>query len=804
MKRPLKILLILAAVLVALAGAAAVTVKIFLPPEKLKALAVSQADAALGRKLEMESVDFGLFTGLRIEGLRLSERPDFSKGEFLKADAFVLRFSWLPLLSKRFEAGKVLFQGLEASIKKGKDGQFNFSDLAGSGKAEPSGGAKAAGAPLALQMRTAQIKDSRISYVDERENAKAVMKVNDASVSGFALSGPFSLSVDVDVDYSAGKSRYSGSLKAKGQADMGGLEPAKMSADFTKFALKTQNKEAAGTFRFKDAASPRVEASLSLPAVDGKFLNSLAQGAGLPPGLEVPASKVECALSYAPPALEVSSFKIELAGVKVSGKASVSDVAAKNPRIRLDAGSNTFELGRLADILPALRGRGLGGTGCLKAAVEGTREAPALTAAEVKLELPPLKSKDLRALFPAEKGKPSPIPDGVELPAASLAASLNGTPSQAVLRTFSLKLPGLALSGKGTLRGMDKGGTAVSIEASAPDMDLAKLAAILPQTRSAALAGKASLTLSAHMPGGKAAAKASGTLSMAGLGVKYEGQTLSAVNGSVRFTQDSVDIQDLAGRWNNADFKLKLAASNPKAPSIEVSGSLSLLDLGALEKLAGAGGQAKPAAKAAAKAPYSGPVMKTSGSIAVDKVAHPNFNCGKASLTWSLTGVTPDFKRTDGTAKLLTAGGEAAGLLDMAKARGGVVRALVMPLIALDKARSLPIPILSSLPSLQNIPFTKIEGDYSVVKGVLEMKPFSIDGPVITLLTTGKVDLPNETTDLRAATKLPVGSIVILIKGPLAGPSIRPDISKQVNEVKEKGLEILQKQGGELLKRLFK
>src|SRR5271155_4837475 len=125
MKKIFKIVAGLAAIFVVLLAAAAVAVRVLLPSEKLKALAISEAGKSLHRTLELRSVDFGVLTGLSIQGLRLSETPDFSKGEFLTAERFTLRPEWLPLLHKEFVARRIELSGASVTAVKGSHGKFN-------------------------------------------------------------------------------------------------------------------------------------------------------------------------------------------------------------------------------------------------------------------------------------------------------------------------------------------------------------------------------------------------------------------------------------------------------------------------------------------------------------------------------------------------------------------------------------------------------------------------------------------------------------------------------------------------------
>ena len=183
----------------------------------------------------------------------------------------------------------------------------------------------------------------------------------------------------------------------------------------------------------------------------------------------------------------------------------------------------------------------------------------------------------------------------------------------------------------------------------------------------------------------------------------------------------------------------------------------------------------------------------------MDRTTHPNFECGKTTLVWNLTGVAPDMKRLAGTAKLSVAAGKAAGLLDFAAARGGMLRAVVVPLAAMQKARDLRIPGVN-IPDMQNIPFNKIEGDYSAANGVITMRPFLLDSPALAMTTTGTVDMGAQTMNLKTATKSALGQIDLAITGPFSNPSIRPNVPAQLQDA---GRKLLQDQGKALLNKFL-
>ncbi|MFI5349218.1 MAG: AsmA-like C-terminal region-containing protein [Elusimicrobiota bacterium] len=764
MKKLFKIAAAFAAIAVVLLAAAAVAIRIYLPPEKLKALAISQADKSLHRTLEVQSVKFGLLSGLSIRGLRLSETPNFSKGEFLTADSFTLSPEWLPLLHKEVVARKIELSGAIVTVVKGADGRFNFSDLttapvekkAGRSAKTVSAGpaSQAAPAALAVAVDSLRLKDVALHYADKQQGAKADLTLNGVEVDGFSLSGPFSLTLDVKADYAAAGKRYSGSFKAKGRANLGGGDQSRASADFSSLVLATQGKEVSGSLRFENANAPKISLQLRAPAMDAKFLNSSLGGAVVPDGTAVPAMEAAASLSYNPPMLDVSSFKFSAGGLDIAGSASVADINAKTPKLKLEAASNEFKLAPLLDILPQFRGAGLDGKASLK------------------------------------------------ISAASEAGGV------LVLKLLELRLGGMDAKASGTVSGIGAKTQAFNLKLETNRFSLSSLAEGVESMKQFALNGDVALSASAS--GTAASPKASGSLTLDSVAAKYQGQVLEKITGNILFTQDSVNMPQLTGRLNGGDFKLKVAASNGPAPVATVSGWLSLLDLGALQKLSAGQTPSAPAAAPArgasassapseAKAPASGPPLKTSGDITVDKTTHPNFECGKMTLNWNLTGVAADMSRLAGTAKLSVGPGKATKILDLAAARGGLVRAMVVPLMALQKAGGLHIPGLN-VPDMQNIPFTRIEGDYSAAQGVITMKPFLLDSPVIGMNTTGTVDMGAQTANLMTAVKTSLGEIDLAITGPFSNISVRPNMSQQLQST---GKQLLQNQGKALLNKFL-
>lgn len=796
MKKLLKVLAAVAAAFLLVLAAAALYIKIKFPPERIKALVVAEAQKTLHRQLEVGSVRFGMLSGLRIEGVRLSEKPDFKAGEFLAADAFVFRFAWAPLLRKKLVAHEVALEGLRATLTKRKDGTLNVSDLEGGPRkadAQPEPGAAGTGAAgaLALQVDSIRLKDAKFKYVDKGVGSEASLGIPLAKVEDFKLSGKFRFSVETELEYRAGKERRKAEVEAKGTMELAGGAQERLEADVEQLSVRSGGATLSGKLNLKNGAAPKLEGEFKSSALDSKTLAALA-GAAVPDGLQLPAMVLSFSASSAGKTLSVPSFKLETAGLSLTGKLEIPDTKAQSPRIELQAASNTFEFGPLLEIHPLTRGKGLTGNGSFKLTARGKVEAPDVPWAELHLELAAIKPETLRAL--------APVPVGIGLPAMKLDVSASKVASTLELRSVALAA--------GDLRAKVSGRVA-ELDAKEPSLRLSLETETIPFTAFAPyisgitnLRGKARLVASAE---GKASApKVEGTMDLEGAGAEFLGQKLEQFTGAVRFTETSVDIPKLTGRVNGGDLALKLSAANPKAPVVTLQGTLTVLDAGALEALMATTPGAPPASEAAKPPPYTGPVLRTTGLFAIDKITHPNFTSGKASLQWDLTGVTPEFKLMDGTAKVRVGSGKAVKLLKLAKEKGGIARAMVAPLEALDKARGLKIPGLN-VPPLEEIPFDKIEGDYAFQKGVMTMRPSLFDGPTLRAETNGTVDLPASKLDLKIAMRVSgLGNVELTARGPMDDPTVRPDLAKVENKLQEKGKELLKEQGKKLLKQFLK
>src|SRR5688572_24088889 len=107
MKKLLKILLILLAIVLVLGVVATIALRIYLPPEKAKALVLKHLSEQLKREVQLGSASVGLLSGLELSQLKVSEAPTFAKGTFLSSEQFSLKSRYCRFSRAKSSFGKL-------------------------------------------------------------------------------------------------------------------------------------------------------------------------------------------------------------------------------------------------------------------------------------------------------------------------------------------------------------------------------------------------------------------------------------------------------------------------------------------------------------------------------------------------------------------------------------------------------------------------------------------------------------------------------------------------------------------------
>jgi uncharacterized protein involved in outer membrane biogenesis len=140
-----KVIKVIVAILVALMALALVVVGVglyltnrYLQSAAFKQQALEAAHKELGAEVRIDQLKASLFSGVDLRGVTIGNPSGFS-GNLVTADAFVLRYRLLPLLSRRVEIEQLSLDKPVISLSQNDKGQWNYERI---GAAEGETGPK--------------------------------------------------------------------------------------------------------------------------------------------------------------------------------------------------------------------------------------------------------------------------------------------------------------------------------------------------------------------------------------------------------------------------------------------------------------------------------------------------------------------------------------------------------------------------------------------------------------------------------------------------------------------------------------
>ena len=121
MKKLLKILLWLVGILAVLVVLAVIGLKLFFPLEKIRAMAVDEGSARLGRPIEVAGLDISVWGGLgvELEGVRVGNPEGIDAPDLLSADRVDLKLRLLPLITGDFRVDRLIIDSPTLPIASG-------------------------------------------------------------------------------------------------------------------------------------------------------------------------------------------------------------------------------------------------------------------------------------------------------------------------------------------------------------------------------------------------------------------------------------------------------------------------------------------------------------------------------------------------------------------------------------------------------------------------------------------------------------------------------------------------------------
>ncbi|MCM2263637.1 MAG: AsmA family protein [Desulfuromonadales bacterium] len=207
MSKLIKIFLGISAFVAILLIAMVVMVKVFVTPERVKAVILPIAEQALHRSITLGEVKVGFFSGIELHDLTVGEPGE--KIPFIAADRVVLRFQLLPLLAKRVIVDEVILERPQIRLIRRVDGTLSINDLLapkpgstpaaasgappvtapGSTPAAESASPQGKPTPFTVLVTVAQIRDGRLSFVDQQVNATTELTELKLDASGISSDG---------------------------------------------------------------------------------------------------------------------------------------------------------------------------------------------------------------------------------------------------------------------------------------------------------------------------------------------------------------------------------------------------------------------------------------------------------------------------------------------------------------------------------------------------------------------------------------------------------------------------------------
>jgi Uncharacterized protein involved in outer membrane biogenesis len=201
LKKILSILLIFIALAVLICGAAFAAFRIFVPDEKLRAMLVENGRWYLERGVTLEYLSLGLFSGIELRGIAVSEWPNFKSGTFCSADRVSLKVRLLPLLHRSLSVSEVRVEKPEIHVSRDGNGDFNFVDLSRirvTSERTEAFRRKAGG--LALLIGDAEITGGTLYYADaDRKDVRVELKDIAVSARNISPGKPFEAEVGFTV-----------------------------------------------------------------------------------------------------------------------------------------------------------------------------------------------------------------------------------------------------------------------------------------------------------------------------------------------------------------------------------------------------------------------------------------------------------------------------------------------------------------------------------------------------------------------------------------------------------------------------
>jgi len=510
-----------------------VALKILYPPERIKAIAVSQLVKSLGREIKLAEASIGL-GGVSLEKLEVSEVPNFAAGTAATLKSLSLKVDLRPLLFKReFRVKELALDGLSVHIVADKDGSMNVAKGTGKSDSPEAGGAVA---PV-VSLERLSVSDGSLRYEDKASGTKASVSGLSLTASGAGLAEPFPLALKsaVTLDGKKGEIDFEGTLDPKGA----NIDAAGVAIDALVLVWEGKRYSLAGTLKPLSAPAgkltvglPALEAGgVSIPALSGTLHAAVKNGLIALTRLDLKGD--EAALKGS---VVQTKSRWTLSGLAASlgGISATLDGTYAEAGIDLRLRADELDLEKARRWVPALKEMNAAGTASVDLKAKGRTDSPAL---EGKLRLANAALNASGQALTGLNGRLSFTPETAD---AALKGALNGAAFDAQLaaRGYRTNRPKIELTG--TLAKLDLSKLPESSAAkdeAAPKQDGGKES---PASLKTLVDAKGSLTIGAIVHPRFQASKTTMLWDL-----REIGSDLSSLDGTVSFSVGAGKFEDL-------------------------------------------------------------------------------------------------------------------------------------------------------------------------------------------------------------------------------------------------------------------
>lgn len=807
------------------------------PPDRLRQMAAEAAGTRLGRRIEVAGARVSLLKGLELNGVRVSEQPDFSAGTFFSADSVRVLPRLIPLLSGQVVVRRVELDGPSIVLHRLSTDTFNFSSLGSAPTGPPAPPGRMSASTFFIS--DAIIQKGDVVYQDDVAKVKIRMNGLKSRVSGLSLTDPFGAKMESEVEFHYANTLWKGPLSVQARLSLAGDK----AVVFEKLSLGLGSSFVNATGTLHPTPEPRVEATLVLNTLSAVDLKSFVQ---LPAPFQTATLsgrwkvKGTSSVFRAEGEFDAKSPALDLSGKLAVGVEGTRYTAQLNPTsVRLDDNPWVPACSAEGPLHGSWTGEYANGnwtvTGTLTA--DGARISygewitkPAsspfvlIASGASSREGEPRLNVDVRAPdlslspqgpWPAEinisgnlgvtaevKGTPSLMDFALTADGQSLEAGIKSSPLKPADRALFLSADGTlarseepgvfqielsssslhTFAGDATAQGTVVYPRTIDMDIESHIPDLSTVQKLLPSMAEYRLRGRT--TLSAHVSGpiGDPAVQGQIRLSLGSI-TPIPGVALSNLKGYLEWADETVDLKSLEGTAFGSPFRLAGKIKHlRKRPAVILDGDWEKMEVEKVLKLFSSSAPASsstPASKESARAPLS----RAEGVFRIGEIVHPHYRGRDFQFNWNFTDVGPNLSLLSGTATVTAATGEIINV-PVAKKINGLMEREGM-----------------------NLSYQKLAGQFIVARGLARIPTFTLNSDQTDFSATGQVRLGDMESDLDLVLKLPAGSvrgsvgqwmtaedgrptIEAGLKGPLRDPKVKVDYR---DTVKRAAQDILKK-----------